>query len=153
MIIAATLPVRDDGLTRTTLRIVKGLPPALVEQALHALQRTPGVLTVDIDAARGEATVAHDAAVPPASLVAAAGIGASVASAARPLVFAAAPAAVMPARSQNRRLLVTGLAALFALVAIDVALPIAPDKRWLFVAPVVMFWAVVLLRASIGRRS
>jgi hypothetical protein len=152
MIIAATLPVRDDGLTRTTVRIAKGLPPALVAQALHALQRTPGVLTVAMDGERGEAVVAHDAAVPAAWLIAAAGAGASVASAARPLVFAA-PAAVAPARTQNRRLLLTGLAALFALILIDLGLPIAPDKRWLLVAPVVVFWAVVLLRASVSRRS
>jgi hypothetical protein len=152
MTIAATVPVRADGLTRTTLRIVRGLPPALVAQAVHALQRTPGVLTVEMDAERGQAVVAHDAAVPVAWLVAAAGAGASVASAARPLVLAA-PAPVAPVRMQNRRLLLTGLAALLALVLIDLALPIAPDQRWLFVAPVVVFWAVALLRASIGRRS
>jgi hypothetical protein len=152
MTIAATLPLREDGLTRTTLRIAKGLAPAQVAQVVHALQRTPGVLTVDMDAEAGQAIIAHDAAVPAAWLVTAAGAGAGVASAARPLVLAA-PSAVAPVQTQNRRLLLTGLAALVALVLIDLALPIAPDQRWLFVAPVVVFWAVVLLRASSGRRS
>jgi hypothetical protein len=63
---------REDFLTRTTVRLGNGTAPDAIEQVVRALQRVPGVLTVQPDAGGANALVAHDAAVPLSSLIAAA---------------------------------------------------------------------------------
>jgi hypothetical protein len=63
-------------------------------------------------------------------------------------------AAVEPHRLQRHPLLAAvGLAAVLAVILIDIALPNTPAKRWFFVVPVILLWAFVLVRASLTRRS
>jgi hypothetical protein len=59
-----------DILTRTTLQMDEGLSMASIAQLIKALQRVPGVLLAEIAAGSARAIVAHDAAVPGASLLA-----------------------------------------------------------------------------------
>jgi hypothetical protein len=48
---------------------------------------------------------------------------------------------------------VVGLAAMLAVVFIDIALPNSSDKRWFFIVPVILLWVFMLLRATRARRS
>jgi copper chaperone CopZ len=149
------LPVRDDGLSRTTLSIGRGLPASSIGQIVQALQRVPGVLTVDADAEKAQAFVAHDAAVPAAALVAAASRAGAAANVVATTSAAVAPDAtgVGPQKMQRHPLLAAvGLAAMLAVILIDIALPNNPEKRWFFVAPVILLWAFILVRASLTRR-
>jgi hypothetical protein len=154
--VAASDAVRDDGLTRTTLRIGRNLPASSIGQVVHALQRVPGVLTVEADAKNAQAFVAHDAAVPTASLVAAAscaGTTASVVVAPTPASGFSVESGVAPRGLQRRELTIVGMVAMFALVLIDIAFPDSPNKHWFFVMPIVLLWIFVLLRATLTRRS
>ncbi|MGA3035893.1 MAG: hypothetical protein ABSE64_00285 [Vulcanimicrobiaceae bacterium] len=153
---AASGAVRDDGLTRTTLRIGTNLPAASVAQVVHALQRVPGVLTADADAENAQAFVAHDAAVPPASLVAAAscaGTAASIVVAPTPPSAASVEVNDAPRRVQRRQLIIVAMVAMLALVIIDIAFPESSDKHWFFVMPVILVWTFILLRATLSRKS
>ena len=156
MSLAAGRPGRDDGLTRTTLGIGRGLPASSIAAVVQALQRVPGVLTVDADAENAQAFVAHDDAVPTASLVAAANrAGAAPKAVAAPCATVASVKTGGAAQSIPHRpfLAVVGLAAMLAVILIDIALPNSPDKRWLFIVPVILLWAFILLRATLVRRS
>ena len=127
---------RGDVLTRTTLRLSSGPAPLAIEQVVRALQRVPGVLTVEADASGASAIVAHDAAVPLTSLVAAAG----------------STATTLVARPLNRQYLrFIAIAAILAVLIIDVTFPTSPDKRWLFLAPVAAFWGFFVFR-ELARR-
>jgi hypothetical protein len=147
-------PVRDDGLSRTTLSIGRGLPASSIGKIVQALQRVPGVLTVDADANDAQALVAHDAAVPTASLVAAANRAGAAANVVAATCAAVAPDdAGEPQRMQRHPLLMAlGPAAMLAVILIDIALPNDPEKRWFFIVPVILLWAFVLLRATLTRR-
>ena len=154
--IAAGPPGRDDGLIRTTLRIGRGLPASSIAEVVRVLQRVPGVLTVDADAENAQAFVAHDAAVPTAALVAAANAAGAAAMAVS--VPGASVALVKPggaAQRLSRRplLAIVGLAAMLAVILIDIVFPNSPDKRWLFIVPVILIWAFILLRATLVRSS
>lgn len=156
MTVAASRPVRDDGLRRTTLRIGAGRSTASIAAIVSALQRVPGVLTVQADTAGAEALVAHDAAVPLESLVAAVKRAASTVMA----VAIDGNGAERPATSDTPQTLksqplltVVGLAAVFAIVVIDITQAGSPERRWLFIIPVVVLWAFVLLRTMLARRS
>jgi hypothetical protein len=153
---AASRGVRDDGLTRTSLRIGRDLSASSIAHVVHALQRVPGVLTVDADAENAQMFVAHDAAVPTASLVTAAscaGAAASVVVAATRATGAAVVTSVaaVPGLRQSQ-LTIVAMVAMFALVLIDVAFPNSPNKHWFFVMPVVVLWAFILLRATLNRK-
>jgi len=157
MRVAARDAVRDDGLSHTTLRLGSGLPASSIAEVVRVLQRVPGVLTVDRDAENAQAFVAHDAAVPIASLVAAAN---RAGAAAKVVVFPSATAALAesgvsaPHRlPQSPLMAVVGLAAMLAVVFIDIALPNSSDKRWFFIVPVILLWVFMLLRATRARRS
>ena len=78
--VSASRSARGDLLTRTTLRLAGGSPPSATDKVIQALQRVPGVLTVEADATGANALIAHDAAVPLPSLVAAAGFAGATAS-------------------------------------------------------------------------
>lgn len=148
----ASLRIRNDGLSHTTLRMGRGLSAASVAEVVRALQRVPGVLTVNADAENAQAFVAHDAGVPMTALVAAAnGAGA----AAKYAVAANAGATTGgPPQMQHRPILAgVGLVAMLVVVLIEIAFPNSPDKRWLFIMPVITLWAFMLLRATLVRRS
>ncbi len=147
---------RDNGLSRTTLRVGAGLSGPTLAAVIHALQRVPGVLTVEVDADRAQAFVAHDAAVPITSLVTAVRQAGSTARAVVAVNVAVAPAEPAGAPQTMRRqplLTVVGLAAVLAIIVIDSLLASTPEKRWFFIVPVVALWAFVLLRATLTRRS
>ena len=144
---------RGDVLTRTTLRLSSGPAPLAIEQVVRALQRVPGVLTVEADASGASAIVAHDAAVPLTSLVAAAGSAGAAARAVggmrEPAGSTAAAVVAKPLNRQNLRYI--AIAAILAVLIIDVTFPTSPDKRWLFLAPVAAFWGFFVFR-ELARR-
>ena len=155
MSVAAGRPIRDDGLSRTTLQIGRGVPASSVAEVIRALQRVPGVLTVDADAENTQAFVAHDAGVPTEALIAAARRGGVAAKAVTVPCAAVLPVEIGAPRQMQRHryLAAVGLAAMLAIVLIDVALPNSPEKRWFLNMPVVLLWAFILLRATRSRRS
>ena len=154
---AASRAVRDDGLTRTALRIGRDLPASSIAQVVHALQRVPGVLTVVTDTENAQAFVAHDAAVPTASLVAAASCTGTAASVVVVASTRANGASVeigdAPRRAQRRQLVIAGMAAMFVLALLDIAFPNSPYKHWFFMMPLVLLWTFILLRTTLSRRS
>ena len=156
MSVAAARSIREDVLLRTTLRIGAGLSDACLAAVVHALQRVPGVLTVDADADNAQVFVAHDAAVPTAALVGAVHQSGSVAKAiAAPGKVRVSPEpAGTPSSVQRRSLLaVVGFAAVLAMIVIDIALANSPERRWLFIIPFAVLWAFALLRTTLARRS
>ena len=55
--------------------------------------------------------------------------------------------------SRRPLLAIVGLAAMLAVILIDIVFPNSPDKRWLFIVPVILIWAFILLRATLVRSS
>jgi hypothetical protein len=55
----ASQSVRRDLLTRTTLRLGSSPAPPAIDQVIRALQRVPGVLTVEADARGASALVLY----------------------------------------------------------------------------------------------
>jgi len=150
----ATQSARGDLLTRTTLRLGSGPAPLAIEQVIRALQRVPGVLTVEADAAGASALVAHDAAVPLTSLVAAAsmaGAAAKVTGDVRGLPLSAATT-ILPKSTGRAHLRFIAVAAILGVIIIDIAFPNSPEKRWLLLAPVAVIWAFVVFKELAGRR-
>lgn len=151
----ASQSARGDLLTRTTLRLGGGPAPLATEQVIRALQRVPGVLTVEADAGGASALVAHDAAVPLTSLVAAASLGgaaAKVVGEIRGLPAAAATTLLPKSTDQRRHLKGVAIAAILAVLIIDMTFPNSPEKRWMFLAPLAVLWAFVVFKALAGRR-
>jgi copper chaperone CopZ len=125
-----------------------------IDQVIRALQRVPGVLTVEADAGGANALVAHDAAVPLTSLVAAAssaGNPAKVAGEIRGLP-APAPTAPLPKSMVQQHLRAIARAAILAVIVIEIAFPTSLEKRWLFLAPLAVFWAFIVFKALAGQR-
>ena len=58
-----------DLLTRTTIQVNGSMTAQTTIQVVQALKRVPGVLLAEVDAAGTRAIVAHDPAVPTASLL------------------------------------------------------------------------------------
>jgi hypothetical protein len=150
----ASQSARGDLLTRTTLRLGCGPAPLAIEQVIRALQRVPGVLTVEADAGGASALVAHDAAVPLTSLVAAA----SSAGAAAKVVGATheppalAATTLLPKSMARPHLRGVAIALILAVIIIDMTFPSSPEKRWVFLVPVAVLWAFVVFKELAGRR-
>ncbi len=145
------VPLGVDELTRTTLQIDGGASALSVESIVRALQRVPGVLLAEMNAASARAVVAHDAAVAPASLLAAvaeAGNHAAIVSDTRP---------VAPVRDGRTLMLVrvAGVAtvAFVALTIAEIFLPGNDDK--LRVLPLIMsvFWFIFFAQSFVTRRT
>jgi copper chaperone CopZ len=137
------------------MRIDRGSAPATVAAVVRALQRVPGVLTVDVHGDEAKAVVAHDAGVPIAALLAAANQSGFAARVERAASATAAPVETGSATSvaPHPYVAAVGLAAMLVVIFIDFALPNSPDKRWLIMMPVFLLWAFVVLRATRARRS
>jgi copper chaperone CopZ len=124
------------------------------EQIIRALKRVPGVLTVEADAGGASALVAHDAAVPLTSLVAAA----SMAGAAAKVVGevgglpASTATTLLPKSTNQVHLRGVAIAAIVAVIIIDMTFPNSPEKRWLFLLPLAVLWAFVVFKELAGRR-
>jgi len=136
-------------LTRTTLQVDESLSTLSVAQLVHALQRVPGVLLAEIAAGGARAIVAHDAAVPGASLLAAAegtGVHAKIVADTR----APAPSAdrVSPLSDAPMQRVLAIAAALFLGLALgDALIPHLAGNR--LVLPILLscVWAFVIGRA------
>ncbi len=143
---------QEDLLTRTMLRF--GPSASSIEQLVRALQRVPGVLTVEADAIHAEALVAHDGAVPVASLVAAANTAGRAVD-----VVTASPDGVVPtatspmSHGKYARLKSAAVMAILAVIIIDMIFPSSPEKRWVSLVPLALLWSLVILRTFVARRS
>ncbi len=154
MSFAAARPAGVDLLTRTTLQIDANLPAASLAGLIAALQRVPGVLLAEVNAAGDGATVAHDAAVPAASLLAAvAGSGARavVVGDTRPAPPAKAAVAAKPVSSWHMFAVAAG--AFAALTIVESLFPRAVAKPWVLPAFIAALWMGFLARAIVVRRS
>jgi hypothetical protein len=143
-----------DALTRTTLRLGDGAPASSLAHVVRALQRVPGVLTVEAVASNTEARVAHDGGVPLASLVAAIGsvgvlatVGSDVASRVLPARTAT------PSNTSNRHLPNAAVVAILTVVLIETVFPVNSEKRWIFIMSLVLLWSIGLVaRLAVTRR-
>jgi Cu+-exporting ATPase len=143
----------SDQLTRTTLQIDAALAGPGIAQVIRALQRVPGVLLAEVNAATSRAIVAHDAAVPAASLLAAAagaGVHARIVADTRTPATSVDPAGLQ--RARIRQLITFATTAFIALAVIDMLVPASLGKNWLLPVLVSVFWAVFFAEAIIRRR-
>lgn len=150
---AARPGAHGDFLTRTTLRLGRDLAASSIAQVVRALQRVPGVLTVEADAVKAQALVAHDPAVPLASLFAAvnsAGAAPTVVADSRGGAAATAVPLFHGKRCQIKSAAV--VVAMLGVIVIDMTLPNDPGKRWLFMVPVALLWAFVIIEGLVARR-
>ncbi len=141
-----------DELTRTTLQIDGGTSAPSVESVVRALQRVPGVLLAEMNAASARAVVAHDAAVAPASLLAAvakAGKHAEIVADTRPV---AAP--VRDARTLMLvRVAAIATVAFVALTLAEVFLPGNDDKLRMLPLLMTVFWFIFFAQSFLTRRT
>jgi hypothetical protein len=138
-----------DILTRTTLEIDEALSAHSVADLIRALQHVPGVLLADIAAGSARAIVAHDAAVPGTSLLAAAegaGVHAKIVADTRAPVPSAALAAP-PGVIRARRLLTTAAALFFGLALGEAFIPHLAGNKQLLPMLLACVWAFVIGRA------
>ncbi|MGB8265983.1 MAG: hypothetical protein WCE44_06655 [Candidatus Velthaea sp.] len=148
-------PAREsDLLTRTTLLIDETLSTLSMTQMIRALQRVPGVLLADMNARSDGAIVAHDAAVPMASLLAAAA-GAGV----RARLLVDTPAFAHPVESADPSApwrwqpLVRIGAAIFVLLALTVLLvPAIRDKHVVVPLLITSIWIFFVTEAFLRPR-
>jgi len=144
-----------DLLTRTTLHL-GGNPSTLsVAQMIRALQRVPGVLLAEINAADARAIVAHDAAVPGASLVAAAaraGINAAIVSnTPMPSMSVNAGSAVNTIRA--RRLVIGAVEAFVVLSSMNALLPKSNENHWLLAVLLSTTWLLFLASMIVRKKA
>jgi hypothetical protein len=138
-----------DLLAHTTLHIGEDPTPWTVTQMIHALQRVPGVLVAELDGARVRAIVAHDSAVPEASLIAAAaraGVTATIVATAETPAIGVSSTSPVKARTTRRR--VIGAATAFVgLTVLNALLSSSAQNHWLLTVLLLTTW--VLLFASL----
>ncbi|MGD0471889.1 MAG: hypothetical protein ABSB70_01575 [Candidatus Velthaea sp.] len=155
MTLAGPAPGRDDFLTRTTLQLDEGLSLPSVAGLIKTLQRVPGVLLAEIAAGSARAVVAHDAAVPGASLLAAAaraGVHATIVADTRPPV-APVETAAPPALSRDRRIFALAAALLFLLALGEAVFPRLTSNHYLLPVLLSSLWAFVIARMLFKRRK
>jgi cation transport ATPase len=144
----------SDLLTRTTLQIDTGVSTTAIARVVAALQRVPGVLLAEVNAATARATVAHDAAVPAASLLAA-----ITASGAHAKIVAEPPSSTGPSGRglqlgtvRVRRLTFVSAAVFVPLAIVDILLPNTVDKTWLLPIFIAALWAFFFAESFVARR-
>lgn len=144
-----------DLLTRTTLQVDGVLSIPLIASVTRALQRVPGVLLAEVNAASSRAIVAHDAAVPTASLVAAAaaaGVHAEIVGETRTAGNGGSHAVRLHDVSNRNAQTVAGIVFLM-LCAIDLVLPESAGKYRLLIALTILLWFFFLAKWIVGRPS
>jgi copper chaperone CopZ len=149
-----TQRIDADLLTRTTLQVDGSTAGGSIAQMIRALQRVPGVLLAEVNAANARAVVAHDAAVPATSLIAAAqsaGVQVRIVGDTRAPKFANDPAA--PLRSLgSRQLLIVAAAAFIVLTVVDLLVRNAAQRHEILIGVTVALWAVFLAKSFMVRR-
>lgn len=146
--------VGGDILTRTTLQVNEDLSLPSGAQLIKALQHVPGVLLAEI-AGNARAIVAHDAAVPGASLLAAAeraGMHATIVADTRVREAGAVPAGP-PAETRPRRLLTLAAAILFGLAVGNATVRLLPSNHILMPILLSSAWAIVIAYTVFKRRK
>jgi hypothetical protein len=141
-----------DLLTRTTLQIDGSMSTTSIAHMIQALQRVPGVLLAEVDAVGNRATVAHDAAVPTAALLAAAtGVGMHAG------LIVGAPALRMNADSEMRlkrehiqRHMMIWAAVFVAVSLIEALIPNGPAKHWMLPILMTTFLVSFLVAQAFG---
>ncbi len=149
-------PGSDAGLlTRTTLQVDGTLAGGSLAQMTRALQRVPGVLLAEVNAANGRADVAHDAAVPATSLIAAAqnaGVHVRIVGDTRaPRQLAGNPAAPLHSLA-SRQFLIAAAAAFIALSVVDLLVPSAAQKHGILIVVTVALWVAFLAKSFMAHR-
>ncbi len=152
MIDTARLGTHQDFLTRTALRLGGSPATASVAQVVHALQRVPGVLTVAVDAVNGRALVAHDAAVPLASLVAAVNSVGESATVVADSVGGAAPADAPSFVGKLRQIKGAVVLAILAVIVVDMTFLKNTAKFPLLLVLVALLWVLVITESLAARR-
>ena len=141
-----------DLLTRTTLQINGSMSTMSLAHLIQTLQRVPGVLFAEVDAADGRATIAHDAGVPTASLLAAAtgaGVHARLVAGLLPLSMRADAASCLKDK-YIRRLLMIGVAVFVTATLVEILVPNSLEKHWLLPVLMISVWAFILLAKAFG---
>ena len=147
-------PGSDDFLTRTTLQLDEGLSLPSVAGLIKTLQRVPGVLLAEMAAGSARAVVAHDAAVPSASLLAAAeraGVHATILADVR-LPAASVDRALPPALTPVQRLFALAAALLLSLAVCETIFPRLASNHYLLPVLLSSLWAFVIARTVFNRR-
>jgi hypothetical protein len=152
---AGPAPGDDDFLTRTTLQLDESLSLPSVAQLIKTLQRVPGVLLAEIAARSSRVVVAHDAAVPGSSLLAAAeraGVRATILADTRPPAAPADPSSP-PALTPDRRIFALAAALLFLLALGETVFPRLASNHYLLPVLLSSLWAFVIARTMFKRRQ
>jgi hypothetical protein len=143
----ARLGTHQDFLTHTALRLGRSPATASVAHVVHALQRVPGVLTVAVDTLNARALVAHDDAVPLASLVAAVNsVGESA------TVVGAAPVDAPSIVGKLRQIKGGVVLAILAVIVIDMSFIKSTAKFPLLLVLVALLWVLVITESLAARR-
>jgi hypothetical protein len=143
-----------DFLTRTTLQIHAETAEPSIAQLVQALQRVPGVLFAEMNAAGSRVVVAHDAGVPAASLLGAAtALGLQVkfvgdTRAPRTRIAAALPSPRLPTRNA---VIIAAIVVPIAL-GVSILIPSFAGNRWLLPAVFLALWAIVFAQMMRGRK-
>ncbi len=143
-----------DLLTHTTLQVDGGGAGASLTHMVRALRRVPGVLLAEVNAANARAVVAHDAAVPATSLIAAAenvGVRLSIVSDTRAPVLGDSAAARVH-HLDGRQLLIAAAASFVIVSIVDLLVPNATLKHAMLIVTTVSLWAFFLAKSFVGHR-
>ncbi len=148
------LPADAQLLTRTTLQVDQSTAGASLADLVRALHRVPGVLFAEANAADACVVVAHDAAVPANSLVAASaalGIPANIITDTRPPLLVEKPGWQLQVL-RNRRLMIAAAVALILLTLVDVLVPDNAHKHWLLIALTTSLWVFFIAKSIVASR-
>ena len=141
-------------LTRTTLQVDGTLAGDSVTHMIRALKRVPGVLLAEVNGANDGADVAHDAAVPTTSLIAAAqnaGVHVRIVGDTRVPTLAANPSASLHL-SATWQFLIAAASAFLVFTIINLLVPNAAEKHGVLIGLTVVLWAVFLAKSFIAHR-
>ncbi len=141
-------------LTRTTLQVDGTLAGDSVTHMIRALQRVPGVLLAEVNGANDGADVAHDAAVPTTSLIAAAqnaGVHVRIVGDTRVPTLAANQSASLHLLA-TRQFLIAAVSAFVVLTIVNLLAPNAAEKHGVLIGLTAVLWAVFLAKSFIAHR-
>ncbi len=148
----------NDLLTRTTLRFDHNPSAGALANLIRSLQRVPGVLVAELNAVGDRALLAHDGAVPIASLLAAAtalGVQATVIRDPRsvPDGASAAQTTAATAPPRVRPLTLIGVAVFVALGIADALVPALRDNHTLSVILIAAVWGFFVFDLYLNRKG
>jgi hypothetical protein len=142
-----------DLLAHTTIQVASDLPKQSIAHLIAALQRVPGVLLADWVPASARAIVAHDAGVPVAALIAAAGgTGLHALVLGAPSSATAATAVADPASTLRlRRFFAAAAIIMFVAAIITTFDPRLASNHLMLPLVLSGLWAVIIAEAMFRR--